>query len=113
MLGDSIAAGLGADLPSHTLGARLAKYVAKATERSVRLRSVAVVGSESSALAGQNESLPPSYRPAVAVVLVGGHDVTHRIPLADTLRQPTAATFALAARRPAVVVGPCPDHGHV
>ncbi|HEY9562486.1 MAG TPA: SGNH/GDSL hydrolase family protein, partial [Nocardioides sp.] len=111
MLGDSIAAGLGADLPSHTLGARLAKYVAKATERSVRLRSVAVVGSESSALAGQIESLPPSYRPDVAVVIVGGNDVTHRIPVADSVRQLTEAIVALAERGAAVVVGTCPDLG--
>ena len=41
VVGDSIAAGLGAELPKETLGARVATRLAKATHRSVRLRTVA------------------------------------------------------------------------
>ena len=44
LLGDSIAAGLGAERPKDTLGARLAKGVAKRAHRSVRLTTVARVG---------------------------------------------------------------------
>ena len=53
VLGDSIAAGLGAELPDKTLGARLAKGIAKQAHRSVRLTTLARVGSETSGLADQ------------------------------------------------------------
>jgi len=33
-------------------------------------------------LAAQDAALPASYRPDVAVVIVGGNDVTHRVPVA-------------------------------
>ena len=111
ILGDSIAAGLGADLPRDTLGARLSRKIAKTTGRAVRLRTAAVVGSESSALAGQVERLPADYRPDLAVIIVGGNDVTHRIPTADSVAHLEAAIAALTERGAQVVVGTCPDLG--
>ncbi len=111
LLGDSIAAGLGADHPKHTLGGGLARRVAKRTGRSVRLRTAAVVGSESSVLAIQIEGLPPTYRPDVAVIVVGGNDVTHRVPTADSIRHLGEAITALQERGAEVVVGTCPDLG--
>jgi lysophospholipase L1-like esterase len=111
ILGDSIAAGLGAELPKETLGARLATRLARATRRSVRLRTVAEVGSESSRLAGQLATLPASYRPEVAVIVVGGNDVTHRVPVPESVRHLEEAIAALRARGTAVVVGTCPDLG--
>ncbi|NYF17406.1 hypothetical protein HDC37_002234 [Microbacterium sp. AK009] len=71
ILGDSIAAGLGAERPKDTLGARAAKGLGTALKRPVRLRSVAIVGSESSALPSQIERLPPGLRPDLAVIVVG------------------------------------------
>lgn len=111
VLGDSIAAGLGADAPKHTLGGGLARRVAKRTGRAVRLRTAAVVGSESSVLAEQLASLPPSYRPDVAVIVVGGNDVTHRVPTAESVRHLREAIEALRALGAEVVVGTCPDLG--
>lgn len=111
VLGDSIAAGLGAEKSKHTLGGRLARGLAKRTGRSVRLRTAAVVGSESSALAGQLATLPASYRPHVAVVVIGGNDVTHRVPVADSVGHLADAVDALRARGTEVVVGTCPDLG--
>ena len=111
VLGDSIAAGLGAERPKHTLGGRLARGVAQASRRSVRLRTAAVVGSESSMLATQLASLPVTYRPHVAVVVVGGNDVTHRVPVAESVRHLVEAIAALRARGAEVVVGTCPDLG--
>ena len=111
VVGDSIAAGLGAEVPEETLGARLATRLAKATRRSVRLRTVAEVGAESSMLAGQLERLPAAYRPQVAVVVVGGNDVTHRVPVAESVRHLEAAVTALRERGAGVVVGTCPDLG--
>lgn len=111
VLGDSIAAGLGADHPKHTLGGGLSRRVAKRTGRAVRLRTAAVVGSESSVLAAQIERLPATYRPDVAVIVVGGNDVTHRIPTAESIRHLTAAITALQRLGAEVVVGTCPDLG--
>ncbi len=111
VLGDSIAAGLGADRAKQTLGGRLARGIAKHARRSVRLRTAAVVGSESSMLAEQLASLPSSYRPDVAVIVVGGNDVTHRVPVADSVRHLAAAIDDLRARGAEVVVGTCPDLG--
>ncbi|ROR92458.1 SGNH/GDSL hydrolase family protein [Nocardioides aurantiacus] len=111
VLGDSVAAGLGAERPRDTLGARLARSLAKRTGRAVRLRTAAVVGSESSALLGQVAGLRPSYRPDVAVVVVGGNDVTHRVPVAESVAHLVACVEALQELGAEVVVGTCPDLG--
>ncbi|WP_312855768.1 SGNH/GDSL hydrolase family protein [Nocardioides stalactiti] len=111
LLGDSIAAGLGAERRKDTLGARIARGVAKELHRSVELRTAAVVGSESSALAGQIDRLPSSYRPDVAVIVIGGNDVTHRVPVVDSVQHLEAAITRLRARGAVVVVGTCPDLG--
>ena len=111
VLGDSIAAGLGADHPKHTLGGGLARGIAKRAHRSVRLRTTAVVGSESSELAAQLASLPTSYRPDVAVIVVGGNDVTHRVAVSESVRHLGEAIAALRERGAEVVVGTCPDLG--
>jgi lysophospholipase L1-like esterase len=111
VLGDSIAAGLGADEARQTLGARLARKLAKRTGRAVRLHTAATVGAESSALTGQLATLPPSYAPDLAIVIVGGNDVTHRIPVAESVEHLVQCVQALHARGTRVVVGTCPDLG--
>jgi len=111
ILGDSVAAGLGAELPSDTLGARLAKGAAKRAKRSVRLRTAARVGAESSMLAGQVDSLPENYGPDVAVIIVGGNDVTHRVPVDEAVRDLAEVVKRLQAMGAQVIVGTCPDLG--
>lgn len=111
LLGDSIAAGLGAELPKHTLGAQLARRVAKQTRRSVRLHTAALVGSESSMLRSQLASLPSGYHADVAVVVVGGNDVTHRVRTSASVAHLREAIEALGAVGTPVVVGTCPDLG--
>ncbi|WP_439592202.1 SGNH/GDSL hydrolase family protein [Microbacterium sp.] len=111
LLGDSIAAGLGAGRRKDTLGGRIAKGLARRLHRPVRLRTAAVVGAESSALAAQLDDLPPDYRPDIAVIVVGGNDVTHRIPVSESVRHLTGAIRRLQALGAAVVVGTCPDLG--
>ena len=111
VLGDSIAAGLGAERAKHTLAGRLARGIARHAGRSVRLRTAAVVGSESSMLASQLASLPATYRPDVAVIVVGGNDVTHRVPVAESVRHLADAIDELRGRGAEVVVGTCPDLG--
>jgi lysophospholipase L1-like esterase len=111
LLGDSIAAGLGAERAKETLGGRLARQLAKRTQRAVRLRTAAVVGAETSMLAAQLDGLPASYAADVAVIVVGGNDVTHRVPVGDSVRDLEAAIRRLRERGTAVVVGTCPDLG--
>lgn len=111
MFGDSIAAGLGAERRKDTLGARLAKGLARAAHRPVRLHTAAVVGAESSMLAAQLDSLPEDYRPHVAVVIVGGNDVTHRVPVSTAIAHLVAAVERLRTLGADVVVGTCPDLG--
>jgi len=115
VLGDSIAAGLGALRRKETLDARvakgLAKGLAKRLQRPVRLRTAAVVGAETSMLAAQLGGLPPAYRPDVAVIVVGGNDVTHRVPVRVSIAHLEAAIGRLRTLGAEVVVGTCPDLG--
>ena len=111
LLGDSIAAGLGADRPKRTLGAQLAKRVADRSERAVRLRTAAIVGSETSMLRAQLAGLPRDYVADVAVIVVGGNDVTHRVKTSVSCAHLGEAITALQARGTRVVVGTCPDLG--
>ena len=109
LLGDSIAAGLGAEKPKHTLGAQLARRLATRTHRAVRLYTAAHVGSETSMLRPQLAALPTGYTADVAVIVVGGNDVTHRVRPAQSREHLTDAVTSLRAHGTAVVVGTCPD----
>ncbi|WP_337006430.1 MULTISPECIES: SGNH/GDSL hydrolase family protein [unclassified Microbacterium] len=111
LVGDSLAAGLGAEHRKETLGGRLAKSMARRMHRPVRLRTVAVVGSESPDLPAQLDALDPDYRPQVAVIVVGGNDVTHRLPIALSAQHLHEAIRRLRAAGAEVVVGTCPDLG--
>ncbi|HXH77592.1 SGNH/GDSL hydrolase family protein [Nocardioides sp.] len=109
MLGDSIAAGLGADRPKDTLGGQLAKRLANSTKRAVRLHTGACVGAETSMVRAQLAALPPGYRADVAVIVVGGNDVTHRVRPAVSGHHLAEVIEALRGNDTEVVVGTCPD----
>ncbi|KXC05864.1 GDSL family lipase [Microbacterium hominis] len=111
VVGDSIAAGLGADRAKDVLGARLAKGIAAFLQRPVQLRTVATVGAQSQDLARQLDRLPGGYRPDAAVIIVGGNDVTHRTPVSGAAADLEEAVRRLRATGAAVVVGTCPDLG--
>lgn len=112
VLGDSSAAGLGAQAPAETPGAIVASGLAAVSGRPVRLSNVAVSGSESTALSGQLERLLERVpNPDVALVMVGANDVTHRIKPAVAVRSLDAAVRGLRERGCQVVVGTCPDLG--
>lgn len=114
ILGDSLAAGLGTEERSQTIGAILASGIAALSGRRVRLSNVAVVGAESSGLdmqvANALDSVPS---PDVAIILVGGNDVTHRIERATAVRHLEQAVRRLLSRGSHVVVGTCPDLGTI
>lgn len=112
MIGDSSAAGYGVHRPRETPGALLATAVSRRLRRPVRLYRLAVVGSTSAGLPHQVEAALDLH-PDVAIVVVGGNDVTHAADrgaavgyLADAVRQ-------LRAVGTEVVVGTCPDLGAI
>ena len=112
VLGDSGAAGFGANSADQTPGALLAAGLAAASERSVRYLCMAEVGARSSDLAAQVERAR-IVRPHVAVVMVGANDVTHRVRPPESVRLLTDAVAALRVMGCEVVVGTCPDLGTV
>ena len=59
----------------------------------------------------QLDDLPDEYQPDVAVIIVGGNDITHRVPVATSVSHLTEAIARLRSRGTQVVVGTCPDLG--
>jgi lysophospholipase L1-like esterase len=113
VLGDSSAAGLGAEDPAHTPGAVLARGLSAVSGRAVRLTTVAVVGATSADLIPQVDTLLAGRRPSVTVVMVGANDVTHRVRPAVAVRHLAAAVERLVHEGSEVVVGTCPDLGTI
>ncbi len=114
VLGDSSAAGMGADAAHQTVGAIIAHGVSALSGRPVRLTNVAVVGAESSGLDVQLASaLEEVPKPDVAVILVGANDVTHRIDKSVAVRHLEQTVRSLVAIDCQVIVGTCPDLGTI
>jgi lysophospholipase L1-like esterase len=111
-LGDSGAAGLGADDADGTPGGALAADVAVASGRAVLLSNAAVVGARSKDLAAQVERVR-TLRPHVAVVMIGANDITHSMRPQRSVRLLGDAVRRLREEGTEVVVGTCPDLGTV
>ncbi|MDR7363837.1 SGNH/GDSL hydrolase family protein [Nocardioides marmoribigeumensis] len=112
LLGDSSAAGYGVETVEETPGAYLASGVAEAADRRVYLSSVAKVGAQSKDLAGQIDRVLP-MEPHVAIIFIGGNDVTHAVPVKTSQRLLRAAVTRLKSHGVKVVVGTCPDLGAI
>jgi lysophospholipase L1-like esterase len=112
ILGDSSAAGYGVHRPRETPGALLATGVSRRLHRPVRLHRVAVVGSMSAGLPYQVDAAL-EYDPDVAIILIGGNDVTHVSIRAAAVRHLGDAVRRLRAAGCKVVVGTCPDIGAI
>ena len=114
MLGDSTAAGLGADHRYQTIGAILATGLAAIMGRPVELINEAVIGAESSDLPAQlSRALARMNQPDVAVILIGGNDVTHRIDRRTAVKHLERTVRYLRTLGVPVVVATCPDLGTV
>ncbi len=113
VLGDSSAAGLGADDPDQTPGAVVARGLAAVSGRSVQLTTVAVVGAMSADLQQQIDRVLDAVRPDVAIVMVGANDVTHRVRPAVAVRHLAEAVERLVAEECHVVAVTCPDLGTI
>jgi lysophospholipase L1-like esterase len=112
VLGDSAAAGYGAETPTETFGAYLAAVLADVAQAPVFLRSVAAVGTQTSGLRAQIEVALAS-RPHVCAVIIGVNDVTHRVWPAKSVRGLQDAVESMVSAGTEVVVGTCPDLGTV
>ncbi len=112
ILGDSVAAGLGADTAADTVGGVLVRGITAATGRPVSLINHAVVGARSADLERQVVRCL-AVRPHVAVIIIGANDVTHLVPRERAAEQLLLAVTTLRATGSQVVVGTCPDLGTV
>lgn len=112
LLGDSTAAGYGVYRERDTPAAQLAIGISDAARRPVHVSNVAVVGAETGALGSQLDALGDAPV-ELAVVMIGANDVTHRVPVADSVRHLGDAVRRLRARDVEVVVATCPDLGTI
>ncbi|ASW53683.1 SGNH/GDSL hydrolase family protein [Plantactinospora sp. KBS50] len=112
VLGDSSAAGYGVHRPRETPGALLATGISRRLHRPVRLHRFAVVGALSAGLVPQVDAAL-EHRPDLAVILVGGNDVTNRTPLPVAVGHLVTAVRTLRDAGAEVVVGTCPDLGAI
>ncbi|HXH77708.1 SGNH/GDSL hydrolase family protein [Nocardioides sp.] len=112
LLGDSMAAGYGVDRVEDTPGAHIGSGVASQAKRRVHLRAVAVVGAKSRDLDSQIDKILGT-RPDVAIIIVGGNDVTHTVSPSVSVRLLAEAVRRLHDGGVQVVVGTCPDLGTI
>lgn len=115
VLGDSSAAGLGVDLPEQLPGVVLARGLARESGRAVALDTLARCGCTSRRLSAQVDAalLDPLDPPHAAIIMIGGNDLTRRMPPWESARLLGEAVSRLRAAGTAVVVGTCPDFGTV
>jgi len=112
VLGDSLAAGLGAELPDHLPGVRLARGLADELSRPVKLVTHAVSGSRTTDLEAQVDRalIAP---PDLALIIIGGNDVTSRTSIGTSANLLGRQVTRLMNAGTTVVVGTCPDLGIV
>jgi lysophospholipase L1-like esterase len=112
VFGDSTATGYGARTAEEVPGVMVARGLAEASGKRVRLSTKAIVGATSKGLSGQIDAMfvagPP---PDVAVIMVGANDVTKLHGIGPSARRVGAAVRRLRASGAIVVVGTCPDFG--
>lgn len=112
VLGDSLAAGIGAESPDRLPGVLLAIGLAEESGRPVRLITHAVSGSKTFDLPPQVDRALISP-PDLALVIVGGNDVTSKSRLSSSAALLGQEVGRLIAAGTKVVVGTCPDLGSV
>lgn len=112
MLGDSSAAGLGADSALDTVGARLAQGLVDAADTPVRYLNMATVGARSADLDDQ-VSRALLVKPQIVTIMIGANDVTHLVAHKKACDALGDAVERLVAAGSEVVVGTCPDLGTI
>ena len=112
VFGDSTATGYGARSAEEVPGVMIARSLAEASGKRIRLSTKAIVGATSKGLSGQIDAMfvtgPP---PDAAVIMIGANDITALHGIGPSARRIGAAVRRLRASGAIVVVGTCPDFG--
>ncbi|HUS21956.1 MAG TPA: SGNH/GDSL hydrolase family protein [Aeromicrobium sp.] len=112
ILGDSAAVGYGMTHPDETPPALIGISLSHLLDAPVHIHSEAVVGARSEHLREQiNRGL--TFKPDVAVIIIGTNDITHRVPRQLSTRRLGVAVRRLVEADCDVVVGTVPDLGTV
>jgi lysophospholipase L1-like esterase len=112
VFGDSTATGYGARTAEEVPGVMVARGLADASGKRIRLSTKAIVGATSKGLSGQIDAMfVAGPRPDAAVIMVGANDVTKLHGIGPSARRLGAAVRRLRASGAVVVVGTCPDFG--
>jgi lysophospholipase L1-like esterase len=112
VFGDSTATGYGAVNAEEVPGVIIARGLAEASGKRIRLSTKAIVGATSKGLSGQIDAMfVAGPRPDAAVIMVGANDVTKLHGIGPSARRLGAAVRRLRASGAIVVVGTCPDFG--
>jgi lysophospholipase L1-like esterase len=112
VLGDSLAAGIGAESPDRLPGVRLAIGLAGQSGRPVLLTTHAISGAKTFDLPPQVDRALVAP-PDVALVIIGGNDVTSKSRLSASAALLGREVGRLIEAGTRVVVGTCPDLGSV
>lgn len=114
VFGDSLATGLGAHDPYCAAGSVIAAQLAQHTGQRIRLVTKAVMGATSIGLSSQVEAAQVmGCCPDIAIVLVGGNDVTAQKSITASVQRLSESLEGLESIGAAVVVGTCPNLSHV
>jgi lysophospholipase L1-like esterase len=112
IFGDSTAVGYGCRSADEVPGVLLARGLADASGKRIRLSTKAIVGATSTGLQGQIDAMfvagPP---PDAAVIMVGANDITKPNGIGSSARRLRDGVRRLRAAGAVVVVGTCPDFG--
>jgi lysophospholipase L1-like esterase len=108
VLGDSLAAGLGAETEDLLPGVHLVRGIAEEAARPVRLTTHAISGSRTIDLE-QQVDVALINPPDLALVIIGGNDVTTRMRVGASAALLGRQVTRLQRAGTTVVVGTCPD----
>ncbi len=112
IFGDSTATGYGCAKSDEVPGVLLARGLAQASGKRIRLSTKAIVGATSKGLSGQIDAMfvagPP---PDAALIMIGANDITKPNGIGPSARRLGRAVQRLRAGGAVVTVGTCPDFG--
>ncbi|TDC95886.1 SGNH/GDSL hydrolase family protein [Saccharopolyspora aridisoli] len=112
VLGDSSAAGLGANFPSELPGVRVAQGLAEELDGPVALTTHAIVGATTRELSAQVDAAL-RQPPEVVLIIIGANDVTSKLPISRCAELLAEQVRRLVEADVKVVVGTCPDLGSI
>ena len=108
VIGDSLAAGLGAETAAGLPGVLLAKGLAETLGQPVDLTTYAIVGATTKDMIAQVDEAVATP-PDVVLIVIGGNDVTTKMSIGASATLLGAEVARLRAIGAGVVVGTCPD----